>query len=294
MQQVEKQLIKPITLGLGTSRETTKEVVQSAIVDHNYRLIDTAALYLNEPAVGEAIKAAADKVPRKDLFIVSKIWNDAKEDVEGALRGSLKRLDLEYLDLYLIHWPFGLLIDNDKWKYKQQPLYKTWAAMEACVRKGLCKRIGVSNFNCQLILDLLSYAEIPPYANQIELHPYCSQRSLVKYCLANDIIPMAYGPLAAGAEYKDEKLNLLNDPIIISLAEKYKKTPGQICLQWGIANGHLVIPRTKTIKRLGENMESISFEMKPEELQKIDSLNKNQRIYLPNPEYNMGTIPIFS
>jgi len=291
MQQVEEQLIKPIILGLGTSRETTKEVVQSAILDYNYRLIDTAAFYLNEPAVGEAIKAAADKVPRKDLFIVSKIWNDAKEDVEGALKDSLKRLDLEYLDLYLIHWPIGICTDKDKWKYKQPPLHKTWAAMEACVRKGLCKHIGISNFNCQLTLDLLSYAEIPPYANQIELHPYCTQRKFVKYCLANNIIPMAYGPLAAGAEAKG--LNLLNDPVIVSLAEKYKKTPSQICLQWGMANEHLVIPRTKTITRLKENIEALGFIIEPEDLKKIDELDKNQRIYLPSVEFGMGGIPIF-
>eukprot|EP00826_Nyctotherus_ovalis_P057758 TRINITY_DN7904_c0_g2_i4.p1 TRINITY_DN7904_c0_g2~~TRINITY_DN7904_c0_g2_i4.p1 ORF type:complete len:292 (+),score=86.39 TRINITY_DN7904_c0_g2_i4:107-982(+) len=290
MQQLEKQITKPIQIGLGTFNETTKDLIYSAIVDYSYRLIDTAAIYQNEEAVGEGIKAASERVPREDLFVASKVWNDAKEDVEGALRASLKRLGLDYLDLYLIHWPLGVCVDADKWKYKQPPLHKTWAAMEACVRKGLCKRIGVSNFNCQLILDLLSYAEIPPYVNQIELHPYCAQRKFVKYCLANGIKPMAYGPLAAG---KTLGSDLLGEPVIVELAEKYKKTPGQICLQWGMANQHLVIPRTKTVARLKENMESINFIIDPEDLKKIDALDRKSRLYLSSVDMLMEGVPIF-
>ena len=281
------------SIGLGTRKGlTTPELVKSAIIDYNYRFIDTASSYENEVEVGQGIKAASDKVPRKDIFVVSKIWNDEKDDVEGALRRSLKRLDTDYVDLYLVHWPIGVYVDESKWKCKQRPLYKVWADMETCLRKGLCKRIGVSNFNCQLLLDLLSYAEIPPYANEVELHPYNIQRDLVKYCLLNDIIPIAYGPLMASGRREGEPC-ALKDPVVVELAEKYKKTTGQISLQWAIANGHVVIPQTKTPERLKENMDSIGFTMTPEDLKKIDELDKKIRIYDPKVKGLFARIPIF-
>ena len=285
--------IKLPALGLGTRKGLVPDLIKSAILDNKYRLIDTAAYYKNESEIGEGLQSVFDKVPRNEICVVSKLWNDSKDDVEGALRASLKRLKLDYLDLYLVHWPIGVCVDTAKWKYKQPPLYKTWADMESCVRKGLCKAIGVSNFNCQLLLDLLSYAEIPPCANQIELHPYCVQRNLVKYCLANDIQPMAYGPLTASGRRKEGEINVLNNPIIKDLSVKYKKTPGQICLQWGMANGHVVIPQTSKVGRLKENMESMNFTIENDDLKKIDELDKNTRIYDLVVRNEFGAIPIF-
>lgn len=281
-------------IGLGTRKDKTPpELVKAAIIDHKCRLIDTASFYENEVEVGEGIKAAAEKVPRSDLFVSSKVWNDEKDDVEGALRNSLKRLQLDYLDLYLVHWPMGVCVDKAKWKYKQRPMHKVWADMETCVRKGLCKRIGVSNFHVQLLLDIFSYAEIPPFANEVELHPYCVQRRLVKYCLLNDIKPIAYGPLTvAGSEKSPD--SALHDPVVLSLAEKYKKTPAQICLQWGIANGHAVIPQTSKIERVKENMGSLGFTIDAEDLKKIDQLDRTLRLYDPNVRDEFGAVPIFS
>lgn len=280
-------------LGLGTRKgKTSPDLVKAAITDYGYRLIDTASYYENEEEVGQGIKAAAEKVPREDVFVVSKVWNDEKDDVEGALRKSLKRLQLDYLDLYLVHWPIGVCVDELKWRYKQRPMHAVWGDMESCVRKGLCKRIGVSNFHCQLLLDILSYAEIPPTANEIELHPYCVQRKLVQYCLSNDITPIAYGPLTApGDEFST---CALKDPVIVGLAEKYKRTPAQICLQWGLANGHVVIPQTKTVGRLKENMEATGFTIEGEDLKKIDGLDRTLRLYDPNTRGQFGGIPIFS
>ena len=205
----------------------------------------------------------------------------------------MKKLQLDYLDLYLIHWPLGVCIDKAKWKYKQSPLYKVWADMETCVRKGLCKRIGVSNFNCQLLLDLLSYAEIQPFANQIELHPYCIKRKLVKYCLLNDITPIAYSPLLAPGGRKTP-VNILEDPVLVSLVAKYKKAAPQICLQWGMTNGHVVILHTQTFSQLKENIESITFTIEPEDLKKIDQLDKTLRIYDPSIRGTLDEMPIFN
>jgi diketogulonate reductase-like aldo/keto reductase len=278
-------------IGIGTRKDKTKpEDIRTAIVDYNYRLIDTASFYEVEEEVGEGIKAAGEKVPRNDIFVSSKIWNDQKDNVEGALRESLKRLQLDHLDLYLIHWPMGVCVNESTWKYKQRPMHEVWADMETCVRKGLTKHIGVSNFHVQLLLDILSYAEIPPFANEVELHPYCAQRKLVKYCLLNKIRPIAYGPLTAPGQ---APVCVIEDHTIKDLAEKYKKTPGQICLQWGMANGHVVIPQTNKPKRMEENMDSTKFKIEEDDLKKIDGLDKAERIYDPHMRKEFGGVPIF-
>ena len=278
--------------GLGTRKGLTPEFLASAVLDYNYRLIDTAALYENETEIGQGLQEVFKKIPREEIYVISKIKNSDKHDVEGSLRASLKRLQLDYLDLYLIHWPVGTCIDTIKWKYDQPPLHKTWSELETCVRKGLCKSIGFSNFNCQLILDLLTYAEIKPVANEIELHPYCVQRNLVKYCLFNDIQPIAYGPVMAAGLRKEGQVNILNDPLINELSKKYNKTTGQICLQWGIANGHTVIPQTFKAPRLKENMDAANFTIETEDLKKLDGLDKRMRVYdLSMPAY--GGTPIF-
>ncbi len=296
MKYVTKGKLRIPMLGLGTRKGILPSLVKHAVLNENYRLIDTAKLYENESQIGEALHdvvVSAQAVSREDLFVVSKLWNDDKWDVEAALKDSLKRLQLDYLDLYLIHWPLGTCVDPTCWGYKQPPLHKTWADMETCVRKGLCRAIGVSNFCCQLLLDMLAYAEIPPAVNEIELHPYCAQRNLVRFCQKSGIEVVAYGPLMAAGRRKPEQTNLLLDPVITGLAGKYGRTPGQICLQWGMANGHIVIPQTSHEARLRENMESLTFSIDPEDLKKIDALDKKERIYDICVRKQYGGVPIF-
>jgi len=280
-------------IGLGTRKGITPEFVKTAFIDYGYRHIDTAKLYENEEEIGIGLKQVLEKIPREQIFVTSKLWNEDKFNVEGALKESLKKLQLDYLDLYLIHWPFGSCLNAEKWLYKQPPLYKTWADLETCVRKGLCRHIGISNFGCQLIVDLLSYAEILPYANQIELHPYNSQRNLVNFCKYNSIIPIAYAPLMSVGRHKTEQLNILEDPLLVNIAAKYKKTVGQICLNWGTNNGHCVIPQTTKFDRLKENMDAMNFTLEKDDLLKIDTLDKKIRIHDPNIKKQYGGIPIF-
>lgn len=188
--------------GFGTSKlQGNIETLVKEAIKAGYRHIDTARAYLNEEQIGKALKEVISEgiVKREELFITTKIWNTEKEDVEGALKGSLERLGLDYVDLYLVHWPLGDTDAQTGKVKKQVPLHITWKALEAQVKAGRVKSIGVSNFNVQLLLDLLSYAEIKPACNQVEVHPYLTQEDLVKFCKKNDIEIVAYCPLGGNA-----------------------------------------------------------------------------------------------
>lgn len=199
-------------------------------------MINTASYYKNEEYVGQAIKSAMETDPslrRCKLWVTSKVWISEVEDVEAACRRSLQRLGLHYLDLYLIHWPtFSKPLPNqehitDPLKVQHEkinmPIHKVWEQMEALVEKGLVKNIGVSNFSVQSLWDMLSYAKIKPVVNEIEIHPYYTSNDLVKYCLANDIVPVSYCPLARAGNHVKVP-NILTNPIIKELSEKYRKT----------------------------------------------------------------------
>lgn len=247
-------------LGLGVYKATGENEVEQAIVhatQAGYRLIDTASAYANEDGVGRGI--IQSKIPRKDLFITTKIWNNAQRlgDVEGAFMRSLERLQLDYVDLYLIHWPVPGCFLN------------TWKEMEKLLESGRAQSIGVSNFDIRHLEELSKYSDIVPAVNQIEFHPYWYQKNLLEYCQDRGIQVQAYAPLARGA-YMD------ND-IMCILATKYAKTPAQIGLRWAIQKGVSVIPKSTNPERIRTNCEVFDFELAPEDMDIIDTLNQNLR-----------------
>ena len=287
-------------IGLGTlcAKESLKEIVRSAIIDYGYRHIDTARNYKNEEYVGEAIQSVLKegKIKREDLFITTKIYNDekGKGEIEPNLRESLKKLQLDYVDLLLVHWPLGAT-DKETKKITQTPLYQTWAEFEECCNKGLCKSIGVSNFGVQLLLDMFTYCKIRPAVNQIEIHPYLTQEDLVKFCQDQKIVVEAYSPLGSlgTLDWRPSKENILEDKLLKELAEKYKKTPAQIALNWGLKRNYVIIPKTEKKERLEENMKAGSFVMEEEDYAKISKLNKDMRCFDTKYWDSTLRIPIF-
>ncbi|RXT15375.1 aldo/keto reductase [Ammoniphilus sp. CFH 90114] len=252
-------------LGLGVWRvQEGQEVVSSVkhAIQVGYRSIDTAAVYANEEGVGKAIQEAG--VPRKDLFITTKVWN-ANQGYDSTLQAfeeSKKKLGLNYLDLYLIHWPV-------KGKYKE-----TWKAIEKLYKDGEVRAIGVSNFHIHHLQDLISEAEHVPMVNQVEYHPLLSQKELLTFCKENKIQLEAWSPLMQGN---------LNLPLLAELSEKYKKTPAQIILRWDLQHGVVTIPKSITPHRIEENANVFDFELSAEDMERIDGLNQNKR-FGPDPD----------
>ena len=270
-------------LGFGTYLLDNVESSIENAVKIGYRLFDTAKYYDNEEQIGQALnKCIKDGlVKREELFISTKLWMDDLDDPEKALNLALKRLNLDYLDVYFIHWPLPH-VENEEIK-KLIPLSETWRKLELCVEKGLTKSLGLSNFHVQIILDLLSYCKIKPVLLQVELHPLLSQPDLQKFCKKFEIKLMAYNPILRGSP-KDkvldfEKYNILNNEIILDLSKKYSKTPTQIILNWHIYNNVLAIPKSSTYEHQKENYDSQFFKMTDEDYQKVSDLNINKRFH---------------
>ncbi len=244
-------------IGLGTWQSASGKEVENAVLfalNAGYRHVDTARIYGNEESIGKAIKAS--KVPRKDLFITTKIWNADHADVRKALNDSLKRLQLDYVDLYLIHWPV-------------KERNRTWQELEKLQKEGKIKSIGVSNFTIKHLEELKKHSKILPAVNQVEFSPFLYQKELLDYCNKNKIQLEAYSPLA-----RSEKLT---DKTITAIAKKYNKSPAQIMLKWAIQKDIVVIPKSINESRIKENVDLFNFEIKAEDMKKLDSLNENFR-----------------
>ena len=252
--------VKMPWFGLGVYlSEEGQEVINAvkAAVKAGYRSIDTAAFYKNEEGVGQAIKES--RIPREELFITTKVWNTDQgyESTLAAFNESLKKLDLEYIDLYLIHWPV-------KETYKE-----TWKALETLYKEGKVRAIGVCNFQIHHLEDLLADAEIAPMVNQVEYHPRLTQKELLAYCQEHSIQLEAWSPLGRG--------RMLDEPTLQELAAKYGKTVAQIILRWDLQTGVVTIPKSVKEQRIIENADIFDFELSKADMDKIDSLNRDQR-----------------
>eukprot|EP00043_Microstomoeca_roanoka_P025659 m.9366 g.9366 ORF g.9366 m.9366 type:complete len:334 (-) comp5715_c0_seq1:169-1170(-) len=295
-------------VGLGTWKAEAGVVgaAVKAALESGYRHIDCACDYGNEVEVGKGIRDAIDAgvCKREDVFVTSKLWNTyhRKEHVRAACERTLRDLGLDYIDLYLIHFPISLKFvpfekryppewfhdpeaPNPRMELDPVPLSETWAAMEELVDAGLVRDIGVSNFNCQLLADLLSYARIKPSVNQVELHPYLTQEFLVRFCKQNDVVVTGYSPFGAlsyislGAAKPEE--NLLNEEILAMMGERYNKSPAQIALRWAVQRGYTIVPKASNPGRIKENIEIFDFELTEEEMDHISGLNRNRRFNDP-------------
>ncbi|EEL20266.1 YtbE (Aldo/keto reductase YtbE) [Bacillus cereus Rock1-3] len=242
------------------------EAIKSAI-KAGYRSIDTAAIYGNEKAVGEGIRAGieATGISREELFITSKVWNadQGYDETIAAYEESLKKLELDYLDLYLVHWPV-------EGKYKD-----TWKALETLYKEERVRAIGVSNFQIHHLQDVMKDAEIKPMINQVEYHPRLTQKELQAFCKEQGIQMEAWSPLMQG--------QLLDNETLQEIADKHGKTTAQVILRWDLQNGVITIPKSTKEHRIIANADVFNFELTKEDMEKIDALNQNHRVG-PDPD----------
>ncbi|MCE9655808.1 aldo/keto reductase [Clostridium celatum] len=260
--------VKMPSIGFGTyksgSDEETAKIIKYAL-ETGYRQIDTASFYGNEVGIGNGIKQS--NIKREEIFLVTKLWNDDhgyKKTIE-AFNKSLERLQVEYIDLYLIHWPNKLNAE-------------TWRAFEDLYKEGKVKAIGVCNFKIGHLEELKKTAEIMPMVNQVELHPQSSKEYLLDYCNDNNIQLVAWSPIMRGRIFSNE--------LIIGLSEKYKKTIAQIVLRWHIQRGIIPIPKSSNEGRIKENLDIFDFELSADDMNAINSLNEGDSISVSTPPQN--------
>ncbi|KAK1261860.1 NADP-dependent D-sorbitol-6-phosphate dehydrogenase [Acorus gramineus] len=286
-------------IGLGVWRMEGKSIRDLLLTAINigYRHFDCAADYKNEAEVGEALAEAIQTglVKREDLFITTKLWNSDHGHVLEACKDSLKKLKLDYLDLYLVHFPVATrhtgvgttdsaldengVLDIDT----TISLETTWHAMEDLVSAGLVRSIGISNYDIFLTRDCLAYSKIKPAVNQIETHPYFQRDCLVKFCQKHGICVTAHTPIGGGTANIEwfSSVSCLDDPVIKDLAKKYKKTEAKIILRWGIQRNTVVIPKSSKAERLNENFQVFDFEILEEDMNKIKGIDRKQRTNQP-------------
>lgn len=255
--------VKMPQLGFGVYKVTNEEIKDAVThaLNAGYRSIDTAQFYDNEAGVGEAINESG--IPRDEIFVTTKVWNThhGYDKALEAFEQSLTLLNLDYIDLYLVHWPMP----------KYDLYVETYKALEKLYRDGRVRAIGVSNFHIEHLERLLAECEIKPVVNQVECHPYLQQKELKAFCKENDIVVEAWSPIAKGGE-------VLQDEIIKETADKYGKSAAQVVLRWHMQEGTIAIPKSVTPSRIKENIDIFDFSLTDEEMEKIASLDRNHRI----------------
>jgi len=255
-------------LGLGTYKATDIEAEAAVAValETGYRGIDTASLYANEAGIGRAI--AGSGVPRSELFVASKVWNDEQgyDETLAAFERTVARLGLAYLDMYLVHWP-------------RPKTPETWRAMERLLAEGAVRAIGVCNHLEHHLETLLATADVPPMVNQYELHPYLQQPELLRYCEGHDIVVQAWAPVMRG--------RVAGIPALIDIAERHGKTPFQVAIRWILQHGVTTIPKSVHAERIRENADVFGFALTTEEMRAIDLLDRDERLG-PHPDRGPG------
>ena len=295
-------------VGLGfwkVDKAVAPGLVQQA-VRAGYRHLDCACDYGNEAEVGQGIESVLrdGDCKREDLWVTSKLWNTyhAPQHVRPALERSLRDLQLDYLDLYLVHFPIaqefipfeqryppGWFFDPDRpelgMKAAKVPLADTWRAMEGLVTAGLVRNIGVCNYNVALLRDLLSQAKIRPAVLQVELHPYLTQEKVLRFCSQEGIAVTGFSPLGAVSYVPigmaEQNESVLDEPVVRSAAERHRKTAAQVVLRWGVQRGTAIVPKTSRAERLRENLVIFDFELSADEMAAISALNRNRRFNDP-------------
>ncbi|TCP21495.1 diketogulonate reductase-like aldo/keto reductase [Scopulibacillus darangshiensis] len=258
-------------LGFGVFQIRDENECEQAVCDaimSGYRMIDTAASYLNEEAVGRAIKRSG--VPREELFITTKLWvqDTGYERTKKAFEKSLERLQLDYLDLYLIHQPFG-------------DIYGCWCAMEELYYEGKIRAIGVSNFQNDRLIDLIIHNEVTPSVNQVETHPFNQQIESAKFMKENNVQIESWGPFAEG------KNNMFQNEILASIANKYDKSVAQVVLRWLTQRGVVVIPKSVRKERMIENFNIFDFELNREDMERIAALDTKESLFFSHRDPEM-------
>ncbi len=279
--------------GPGTSAASVAAALKTAVAEHGFRHLDCAEAYANEAELGVALREVLDSgaVSRRELFVTSKVWNTnhARQHVHDSCMRTLANLQLDYLDLYLVHWPMA-------WRHTGssiQPrvptdmggvvehapisMRETWEALEALHGEGLIKAIGVSNFGAQALNELLTHARIPPAVNQVECHPYLQQAELKRFCGRQRIAVSGYCPLGRPANRGGGPL-LLDDPTVVEIARRLKMTAAQVLLRWGVQSGHAVLPKSASPARQAENAAALAVaELDGEAMEALGSLDRGYR-----------------
>ncbi|KAL0809817.1 hypothetical protein ABMA28_011309 [Loxostege sticticalis] len=277
-------------MGLGTflgfdengQKESKNNEVENSVtwaLEAGYRLIDTAAAYRNEDQVGQALKKSA--VPREHIFIVTKLASNEKRDVVGSLRKSLERLNQTYVDLYLIHNPVSFTPDEKA--FEVIDYLDTWKGMEEAKTLGLARSIGISNFNTSQMERLMEHCSIKPSVLQVEVNLNLAQNKLLDYCKQHNMVVMAYTPFGSLFEHDNEApLPRVNDPTLVGIADKYKKTTPQVVLKYLVQRGLVPIPKSVHKNRIEQNIDIFDFTLTDEEMETLSKFNKDYRVVHPS------------